>query len=59
MPKFIFHVSQSKLADAIKLVDTYNKWYNTPKWDKAKIKFDKKFTIHETKTGTVVVNEIL
>lgn len=58
MPKFIFNVEQSKLPEVIKLVDTYNKFYNTSKWDKLKIKFDKKFTVHETQTGTVVVNQL-
>lgn len=44
-------------AAAIKAIDTWKQWYNTPEWDKKKVTFDKKFSIHETQTGTIVVSK--
>lgn len=56
--KFIFNVQPQEIAAAKKIAETFMMWYNTPRWDKAKIKMDSRFTVHETETGTIVVNQI-
>lgn len=40
---------------AYKVAATFIKYYNTPKWDYKKRIFDKEFTVHESKTGTIIV----
>lgn len=44
-------------AAAINVINTWKQWYNSPEWDKKKVTFDKKFNVHETQTGTIVVSK--
>jgi hypothetical protein len=54
--KIILDVPIEKSGDALEAAQTFSAWYDTPDWDKKKITFDKWFTVHETQTGTIVVN---
>jgi hypothetical protein len=56
MKKIILNVPIEQAEAAAKVAQTFNSWYNTSGWDKRKIKFDKYYEVHETKTGTIVVN---
>lgn len=53
--KLLLRVPAKDWQDAFNVAMIYIKYYNTPKWDKKKIIFDKIFTVHETETGTVIV----
>jgi hypothetical protein len=44
------------LTEALKAVQAFSLWHNTPNWDYQKRIIGKDFTVHETKTGTIVVN---
>ena len=56
MKKIILNVPIEQAAKAAEVAQTFNSWYNTPQWDKKKIKFDSRYEVHETATGTIVVN---
>lgn len=56
MKKYIFRVQGKDLLEAVAVAQTFDRWYNNPAaWDKKKIAFERVYTVHETKTGTVVV----
>jgi len=44
------------LNEALKAAQAFALWHNTPNWDKEKRIIGKYFFVHETKTGTIVVN---
>jgi hypothetical protein len=42
--------------DAAKTAKDWHKWHNKDGWQKHKTTMDSRFVIHETETGTIVVN---
>lgn len=57
MKKIILNVPIEQAETAAKIAQDFHTWFNKPDvWEKKKIEFEKHFTVHETKTGTIVVN---
>ena len=55
--KLLLRVPAKEWQNAFNIAVIYSKYYNTDKWDKIKITFDKEFTVHETETGTIIVQK--
>ena len=54
--RVILNVRYEDLPAAAKMAQDWHTWYDTPEWDKKKQSFGGKFIVHETKTGTIVIN---
>jgi hypothetical protein len=56
MKLHINNIPQAQWPEAIKAAQDWNTWHNKPGQQKHKTIMDGKFIIHETATGTIVVN---
>lgn len=55
--KLLLRVPLKEWKAAFNVALAFAEYYNTEKWDKIKITFDKIYTVHETEIGTIIVQK--